>query len=54
MVSEWMENGDINEFVERDQHVNRAELVRCHFGPYEARLMYRPAGWRCEWLEVYA
>ena len=29
MVSEWMENGNINEFVERDRHVNRTELVRC-------------------------
>ena len=31
LVSEWMENGNINEFIERDQHVNRVELVRCHF-----------------------
>jgi len=23
MVSEWMENGNINEFVAKDQHVNR-------------------------------
>ena len=30
MVSEWMGNGNINEFVERDRHVNRTELVRCH------------------------
>jgi hypothetical protein len=28
MVSEWMENGNIIEFVERDKHVNRTELVR--------------------------
>ena len=28
MVSMWMENGNINEFVERDRHVNRIELVR--------------------------
>ena len=28
MVSAWMENGNINEFVERDRHVNRIELVR--------------------------
>jgi serine/threonine protein kinase len=27
MVSEWMENGDINEFVAKDKSVNRAELV---------------------------
>jgi serine/threonine protein kinase len=28
MVSEWMDHGNINEFVEEDRHVNRAELVR--------------------------
>ena len=28
MVSEWVEHGNINEFVEKDKHVNRAELVR--------------------------
>jgi serine/threonine protein kinase len=27
MVSEWMENGNINEFVEKDKYVNRTELV---------------------------
>ena len=30
LVSEWMENGNINEFIGRDRHVNRAEFVRCH------------------------
>ena len=29
MVSEWMEHGNINEFVEKNRHVNHAELVRC-------------------------
>jgi len=28
MVSAWMENGNINEFVGKDQHTNRIELVR--------------------------
>jgi hypothetical protein len=28
MVSEWMEHRDINEFVAKDKHVNRTELVR--------------------------
>ena len=28
LVSEWMENGNINKFIEKDQHVNRSELVR--------------------------
>jgi len=30
LVSEWMENGTINEFVERDRDINRVRLVRCH------------------------
>ena len=28
MVSEWMENGNINDFVEKDKYVNRTKLVR--------------------------
>ena len=32
MVSEWMDNGNINEFVEKDQHVNRTVLVRVALG----------------------
>ena len=28
LVSEWMENGNINDFIERYRHVNRVELVR--------------------------
>ncbi|KAF9649111.1 kinase-like protein [Thelephora ganbajun] len=27
MVSEWMENGNINQFIEKDRHANRAVLV---------------------------
>ena len=27
MVSEWMENGNINEFVKKHANVNRLELV---------------------------
>jgi serine/threonine protein kinase len=39
MVSEWMEHGNINEFVAKDKHVNRTELVRrpsipTSMGPY--------------------
>ena len=30
LVSEWMENGNINKFIEEDRHINRSELVRCH------------------------
>jgi len=32
MVSEWMPNGNINEFVAKDQHVNRTVLVRVTLG----------------------
>jgi len=33
MVSLWMENGNINEFVEKEQHANRIELVRAAPSP---------------------
>jgi serine/threonine protein kinase len=33
MVSEWMEFGNINEFVERDKHANRIGLVRRPLSP---------------------
>ena len=36
MVSEWMDRGNINEFVEKDQHVNRIELVRVALYPYRS------------------
>jgi len=29
MVSEWMENGNIVEFLRNDRHANGTELVRC-------------------------
>lgn len=32
MVSEWMANGDINEFVKQHPDVNRLELVRFLLG----------------------
>lgn len=32
MVSEWMENGNINDFVKAHPDVNRLELVRFSFG----------------------
>ena len=31
MVSEWIVNGDIDEFIRRDRHVNRIELVSVIF-----------------------
>ena len=30
MVSEWMENGNINEFIEANREANRFELVGLH------------------------
>jgi len=36
LISEWMENGNINEFIKRDRDVNRAEFVRCHLFPQAA------------------
>jgi len=41
MVSAWMENGNINEFIGKDQHVNRTELVRVlHLTLAEAQLTH--------------
>jgi len=33
MVSEWMENGNINEFVREDPRANRIALVRAVLVP---------------------
>ena len=30
MISEWMDNGNINEFIEEHRDVNRFELVGLH------------------------
>jgi serine/threonine protein kinase len=38
MVSEWMEHGNINEFVEKDKNVNRAELVRRSLTPTHTKV----------------
>ena len=35
MVSGWMKNGNINEFIQREWHISRAELVRCRLTPQE-------------------
>jgi len=32
MVSEWMESGNVNEFVKAHPHVNRLKLVCFPFG----------------------
>ena len=31
MVSEWMENGNINDFIQKNPDVNRTKLVRTLF-----------------------
>ena len=47
MVSEWMANGNINEFVEVHQNVNRFELVS---SPFNLRMfsagVYYPDSWQ--------
>lgn len=30
LVSKWMDNGNINEFIKKHDNVNRAQLVSCH------------------------
>jgi hypothetical protein len=38
MVSEWMEHGNINEFAEKNQDVNRIELVLHSLTPTHAKV----------------
>ena len=45
MVSEWMEHGNINEFVEKDPGANRAELVRHSPIPISQSLTDVPFSW---------
>jgi serine/threonine protein kinase len=56
MVSEWMDNGNIMEFVAGYQHLNRTELVRCPaiLTPASALLMFSSVGRRRERFGVYA
>jgi len=54
LVSEWIENGNINEFIERDRHGNRAELVRSHLTLGASLITYCSVIRRREWLEVHA
>lgn len=39
MVSEWMENGNINEFLEKNPDVDRLNLVRSFSGRCRSSLM---------------
>jgi serine/threonine protein kinase len=56
MVSKWMENGNINEFVEKNRHANRIELVRRPSipTPTSPQLMWCSVGRRCERFGVHA
>jgi hypothetical protein len=36
MVSEWMSNGNINQFVTAHRDANRFELVSCPFKPLQS------------------
>ena len=56
MVSEWMDNGNINEFINNHQGVDRAQLV----GNHAASVFWRPtglihsAGGYRDWVGVHA
>ena len=59
MVSEWMTNGNIKQFVTTHQNANRFELVSCPFKcPTLSVIVYNrvtPAVGRCrEGLDLYA
>ena len=45
MVSEWMENGNINKFIEGNPRINRAELVCCYSTPRYRTLTGVPFSW---------
>ena len=44
MVSEWMTNGNINQFVMVHRDANRFELVSCPFRPLRPSHTSRPVG----------
>ena len=59
MVSEWMPNGNINQFVKARQDTNRFELVSfpCSFLPSSFVVNddgVSVAGRRCEGIDLYA
>lgn len=41
-ISQWMENGNIIEFVRRDHDVNRAALVRASTSDHCGRMLMGP------------
>jgi len=44
LVSKWMENGNINDFIKRDQQINRTKLVCYSFDPMIALLIHCSVG----------
>jgi len=59
MVSEWMSNGNINQFVAAHWDANRFELVRSLFeflcpSPVADSCAVPIAGRRCKGLDLYA
>jgi len=57
MVSDWMANGNITEFIEAHRDANRFELVGLYFyhRPYQLLMKSLPAARRCRpGIAVYA
>ena len=54
MVSNWMENGTINEFVKRNQNTDRINLVGCRIISVLQKLSVYPACRRGGRFNVYA
>ena len=56
MVSDWMANGNINQFLEKHQDANRFELVRpgSSLPPSSAVDVFPIVGRRREGIDVYA
>jgi serine/threonine protein kinase len=42
MVSEWMDNGNVNEFIQKRKEVNRVQLVSCRIIPQVNRYNWIP------------
>ena len=53
MVSEWMENGNINDFIQKNPKANRTKLVSLILNCVNPQLT-RSACRCCKWPEVYA
>jgi hypothetical protein len=53
MVSEWMDNGNVMEYIRKDPVVNRIELVRVHSNLTGLWLTWLVNGHH-KWSDVYA